>query len=138
MEEYKQKITELATGGRREGRAGSGTGRKEGRGGREMKTGKRKTEKQDKRTQENGKQKKQKTPKTETKPTERTLRMLLAQDLPGRLPSCTSYRILVGVWMVFSLVLGTVYRGNLTAALTLPKYPKRIETLKELVEGVER
>ncbi|XP_050696723.1 uncharacterized protein LOC126985611 [Eriocheir sinensis] len=64
--------------------------------------------------------------------------MLLGQDLPGPLPTYASYRVLVATWMVFSLVLGTVYRGNLTAAMTLPKYPKRIETVQELVKGVDR
>ncbi|XP_045129100.1 uncharacterized protein LOC123514904, partial [Portunus trituberculatus] len=69
---------------------------------------------------------------------DRTLRMLLGQDLPGRLPAAPSYRILVAAWMVFSLVFGTAYRGNLTAALTLPTYPRRIETLSDLVAYVDR
>lgn len=64
--------------------------------------------------------------------------MLLGQDLPGDMASYDSYRILVGAWLIFTVILGTVYRGNLMAAMTLPRYPKRIETLKELVKGVDR
>ncbi|KAG0729585.1 hypothetical protein GWK47_030010 [Chionoecetes opilio] len=69
---------------------------------------------------------------------DRTLRTLLAQDLPGPLPAAPPYRLLLGAWMLFALVFGAAYRGNLTAALTIPKYPKRIESLRELVAYVDR
>ncbi|XP_037782039.1 uncharacterized protein LOC119578542 [Penaeus monodon] len=42
-------------------------------------------------------------------------------------------RVLVMAWMIFAFIVGTAYRGNLTAALTLPKYPPRVETLLQLV-----
>ena len=64
--------------------------------------------------------------------------MLLGQNLPRRLPSISSSRVLVGAWLVFALIIGLAYRGNLTASLTLPKYPSRPETLSELVDAVDR
>ncbi|XP_050713412.1 uncharacterized protein LOC126996696 [Eriocheir sinensis] len=64
--------------------------------------------------------------------------MLLGQNLPRRLPSTSSSRVLLAAWLVFALILGVAYRGNLTASLTLPKYPSRTETIPQLVEAVER
>ncbi|XP_050712678.1 ionotropic receptor 93a-like [Eriocheir sinensis] len=64
--------------------------------------------------------------------------ILLGQSLLHRLPSFSSSRVLVAAWLVFALILGTVYSGNLTASLTLPKYPPRPETLPQLVEAVDR
>ncbi|XP_063886245.1 ionotropic receptor 93a-like [Scylla paramamosain] len=64
--------------------------------------------------------------------------MLLGQNLPRRLPTTSSSRILVGTWLMFALVIGLAYRGNLTASLTLPKYPPRPETLSQLVDTVDR
>ncbi|XP_071527026.1 ionotropic receptor 93a-like [Panulirus ornatus] len=64
--------------------------------------------------------------------------MLLGQSLPPRLPSTSSSRLLVAAWLVFAFIIGTVYRGNLTAHLTLPKYPPRPETVQELVDAVDK
>ncbi|KAK8397752.1 hypothetical protein O3P69_004503 [Scylla paramamosain] len=64
--------------------------------------------------------------------------MFLAQSLPHRLPSTSSSRVLVGTWLLFSLILGLSYRCNLTASLTIPKYPPRPETIPQLVETVDR
>ncbi|XP_071527035.1 ionotropic receptor 21a-like [Panulirus ornatus] len=64
--------------------------------------------------------------------------MLLGQNLPRRLPSTSSSRLLVAAWLVFAFIIGTVYRGNLTAHLTLPKYPPRPETAEQLVKVVDR
>ncbi|XP_071527024.1 ionotropic receptor 93a-like [Panulirus ornatus] len=64
--------------------------------------------------------------------------MLLGQSLPPRLPTTSSSRLLVAAWLVFAFIIGTVYRGNLTAHLTLPKYPPRPETLQELVATADR
>ncbi|KAK3884237.1 hypothetical protein Pcinc_011513 [Petrolisthes cinctipes] len=64
--------------------------------------------------------------------------MLLGQNLPSRLPVTTSSRVLVAAWLVFALILGSAYRGNLTASLTIPKFPPRIESLAHLVIGVDR
>ncbi|XP_063886457.1 uncharacterized protein LOC135114485 [Scylla paramamosain] len=63
--------------------------------------------------------------------------MLLGQNLPRRLSNTSSSRVLVAAWLVFALILGLAYRGNLTASLTLPKYPPRPETLKEIVDNVD-
>ncbi|XP_063886442.1 uncharacterized protein LOC135114471 [Scylla paramamosain] len=63
--------------------------------------------------------------------------MLLGQNLPRRLSYTSSSRVLVAAWLVFALILGVAYRGNLTASLTLPKYPPRPETLKEIVDSVD-
>ncbi|KAK8396605.1 hypothetical protein O3P69_004944 [Scylla paramamosain] len=59
----------------------------------------------------------------------------LSQNLSKKLPHSNSSRSLVAAWLVFVLVVGTVYRGNLTAALTLPKYPPRTETVQQLVDS---
>ncbi|XP_045111733.1 uncharacterized protein LOC123504892 [Portunus trituberculatus] len=64
--------------------------------------------------------------------------MFLAQSLPHRLPRTFSSRVLVGTWLLFSLILGLSYRCNLTASLTIPKYPPRPETIPQLVETVDR
>ncbi|XP_045111732.1 glutamate receptor 2-like [Portunus trituberculatus] len=64
--------------------------------------------------------------------------MFLAQSLPHRLPWDSSSRVLMAAWLVFALILASAYRGNLTAALTLPKYPTRPETISQLVDTVER
>ncbi|KAK8397753.1 hypothetical protein O3P69_004504 [Scylla paramamosain] len=64
--------------------------------------------------------------------------MFLAQSLPHRLPEGSSSRILIAAWLAFALILGFAYRGNLTAALTIPKYPPRPETLPQLIDAVER
>ncbi|XP_071545448.1 ionotropic receptor 21a-like [Panulirus ornatus] len=63
---------------------------------------------------------------------------LLGQNISQWLPRASSSRVLVAAWLVFAFIIGTVYRGNLTAALTLPKYPPRPETLEELVNYVDR
>ncbi|KAG7163521.1 Ionotropic receptor 93a-like 2 [Homarus americanus] len=64
--------------------------------------------------------------------------ILVGQNLPQQLPPITSGRLLVVAWLVFALIIGTVYRGNLTAALTLPKYPPRPETVEQLVDTVHK
>ncbi|XP_042231760.1 ionotropic receptor 93a-like [Homarus americanus] len=64
--------------------------------------------------------------------------MLLGQNLPRRLPTVISSRVLVASWLMFALIIGSTYRGNLTAFLTLPKYPPRAETTQELARVAER
>ncbi|XP_042873752.1 ionotropic receptor 93a-like [Penaeus japonicus] len=63
---------------------------------------------------------------------------LLNQSMNQLHPKSNSSRLLLGAWLLFTFILGTAYRGNLTAALTLPKYPPRPETLQELVKAVGR
>lgn len=66
------------------------------------------------------------------------VRIFLGQNLPHHLPSTSASRVLVSTWLVFALIFGTAYRGNLTAHLTLPKYSARPETLPQLVDAVQR
>ncbi|KAF2344678.1 Ionotropic glutamate receptor, partial [Trinorchestia longiramus] len=42
--------------------------------------------------------------------------------------------VMVSAWLVFSLIVETAYRSNLTAHLTAPVYNARAETLPDLVE----
>lgn len=64
--------------------------------------------------------------------------MLLGQSLSHHLFKTSSSRILLAAWLVFAIILGSAYSGNLTATLTLPKYPPRPETLKQLVDAADR
>lgn len=67
------------------------------------------------------------------------LSLLLSQSVIHRhLPSTHAGRVLVGTWLVSSLVIGTAYRGSLIAFLTLPKYPQRAETIEELVNAADK
>ncbi|XP_071547698.1 ionotropic receptor 93a-like [Panulirus ornatus] len=67
-----------------------------------------------------------------------TLGILMEENLSKRLPRSNSGRVLLAGWLIFAFIIGTIYRGNLTAALTLPKYPPRPETLEQLVSYVDR
>nr|XP_053641792.1 glutamate receptor-like [Cherax quadricarinatus] len=62
---------------------------------------------------------------------------LLGQGTKKQLPESSSSRLLLVIWLVFAFIVSNVYRGNLTAALTLPKYPPRPETLEQLVKVVD-
>ncbi|XP_071527027.1 ionotropic receptor 93a-like [Panulirus ornatus] len=64
--------------------------------------------------------------------------ILVGQNLPLRLPNADTSHMLLTLWLLFALIMGLVYRGNLTAALTLPKYPPRPETIEQLVNTVDR
>ncbi|XP_063845577.1 ionotropic receptor 93a-like isoform X2 [Scylla paramamosain] len=67
------------------------------------------------------------------------VRTLLGQNLTvGCRSMGTRARLVLGAWLIFALVIGAAYRGNLTAFLTIPKYPPRPETLPQLVEVVDR
>ncbi|ROT75896.1 Variant Ionotropic Glutamate Receptor [Penaeus vannamei] len=69
--------------------------------------------------------------------TEVVLGSLLGQSIVQRTASSSGYRVLVATWLIFAFIVGTAYRGNLTAALTLPAYPPRPETIAQLVKAVE-
>lgn len=58
---------------------------------------------------------------------------LLDEAIPGELPRNTSTRLVLTAWLVFTFIVGTVYRSNLTAYLTIPKYPPRAETFADLL-----
>lgn len=57
---------------------------------------------------------------------------LLDEAIPGELPRRSSTRVVLASWLVFAFIVGTIYRGNLTASLTVPTYPSHAETLAEL------
>lgn len=59
---------------------------------------------------------------------------ILNETIPGELPRRSSTRVLLAAWFIFAFIVGNVYRGNLTASLTVPKYPPRAETLDQLVD----
>nr|XP_053641793.1 uncharacterized protein LOC128695317 [Cherax quadricarinatus] len=63
---------------------------------------------------------------------------LLGQSTKKQLSESSSSRLLLVTWLVFAFIVSNVYRGNLTAALTLPKYPARPETLEQLVKVVDK
>lgn len=64
--------------------------------------------------------------------------MLLSQSIQLKISGFSSIRILVAVWLTLSIIFATAYQGNLTASLTLPKYPPRPETVPQLVTAVKR
>ncbi|XP_066980161.1 ionotropic receptor 93a-like [Macrobrachium rosenbergii] len=63
--------------------------------------------------------------------------MFFSQSLCD-LPTTLSSRVLVLSWLIFAFIIGTAYRGNLTAFLTIPKYPPRIDTLEQLADSTAR
>ncbi|MPC43323.1 Glutamate receptor 1 [Portunus trituberculatus] len=63
--------------------------------------------------------------------------IFLGQGLPYWLSSSSSSRVVVTTWLIFAFIIATAYRSNLTAALTLPKYSSRPETLQEIVDTVD-
>ncbi|XP_068219629.1 ionotropic receptor 93a-like [Palaemon carinicauda] len=63
--------------------------------------------------------------------------MFLSQSL-GNLPTTHSSRMLIVTWLIFAFIVGTAYRGNLTAFLTIPKYPPKIDTLEQLADSKSR
>ncbi|XP_042231336.1 ionotropic receptor 93a-like [Homarus americanus] len=64
--------------------------------------------------------------------------ILLGQSLPQRLCKTNPSRVMVAAWLVFAFIIGTAYRGNLTAFLMLPELAPRPETIEELVAAVDR
>ncbi|KAK7085878.1 hypothetical protein SK128_006581, partial [Halocaridina rubra] len=61
-------------------------------------------------------------------------RILLCQSVSDqRIPATSSARVLVVTWLIFTFIIGSAYRGNLIGFLTIPKYPKRPETLAEMI-----
>ncbi|KAG7154182.1 Glutamate receptor ionotropic, delta-2-like 25 [Homarus americanus] len=62
------------------------------------------------------------------------LRAVVNHSLPV-LPTAQWQRVLVGVWWVYCFILTTAYTANLIAFLTIPVFPKRIQTLEELAQS---
>lgn len=65
---------------------------------------------------------------------QQVLGTLLAQNFSLRLPAASSTRILAASWLIVAFILGSAYRGNLTAFLTIPKHPPRVEGLRDLLQ----
>ncbi|XP_068241248.1 ionotropic receptor 93a-like isoform X2 [Palaemon carinicauda] len=63
---------------------------------------------------------------------------LFGQGMSDKASQSHSSRLLFASWLVFAFIVGTAYRGNLTASLTAPKYPARVETLEQLVTAGAR
>ncbi|XP_047482777.1 glutamate receptor ionotropic, delta-1-like [Penaeus chinensis] len=59
---------------------------------------------------------------------------LVSQSSSGRGYDTSSTRVLFATWLIFSFIVSTAYRGNLTAFLTIPKYPDRPETLEQFIQ----
>ncbi|XP_066984761.1 ionotropic receptor 21a-like [Macrobrachium rosenbergii] len=64
--------------------------------------------------------------------------VVLLMSLSNKLSAADSFRVLTTSWLVFAFIIGTAYRGNLTAWLTLPKYPPRAETISDLIRVADR
>ncbi|ROT67309.1 Variant Ionotropic Glutamate Receptor [Penaeus vannamei] len=62
-----------------------------------------------------------------------TLSILLAQSLP-KTTRDTSLRVIMGLWLIGALIVGSVYRSNLKAMLTLPKLRLPFDSLDDLVK----
>ena len=45
------------------------------------------------------------------------------------------FRVVIAVWILYCLVIGSSYTGNLRAFLITPTFTKPINTLKEVVES---
>ncbi|XP_042876367.1 glutamate receptor ionotropic, delta-1-like [Penaeus japonicus] len=63
---------------------------------------------------------------------------LVSQSSSGREYDTSSTRVLFATWLIFSFIVSTAYRGNLTAFLTIPKYPDRPETLEQFISTEAR
>ncbi|KAK7073922.1 hypothetical protein SK128_008435 [Halocaridina rubra] len=59
------------------------------------------------------------------------------QGLTMNLYTTFSSKVVVTVWLFFSLILVTVYKGNLIASLVTPRYPFRPDFFEELIGRVE-
>lgn len=64
--------------------------------------------------------------------------LLVGQDLSERLTGSSSRRVVVATWLIFCYVVVSIYNGNLTASLTLPKPPPRAQTVAQLDAATDR
>ncbi|XP_042234601.1 glutamate receptor 4-like [Homarus americanus] len=60
--------------------------------------------------------------------------VLLAQSVPWQ-PAGDSVRVMTGMWLLVTFILGTVYRSNLKAMLIIPKISLPFDNLEELVDS---
>ena len=52
-----------------------------------------------------------------------------------QMPDSGMVRLAVGLWLLASLIISTVYRSNLKAMLIIPKLELPFDSLEELVES---
>lgn len=64
--------------------------------------------------------------------------LMMGQSFSFKPSSAFSSRILMASWLVLVVIFLWSYGSNLTAALTLPKYPARPETIRDLVQTAEK
>ncbi|KAK8389186.1 hypothetical protein O3P69_020868 [Scylla paramamosain] len=62
------------------------------------------------------------------------LRPVLSHALP-RLPMRHSQRVFIAAWWLACLILTTAYTANLIAFLTIPLYPKQLQTVEQLAKS---
>lgn len=63
------------------------------------------------------------------------LRSIFNNSWP-RLPLISHLQILITFWFFFCMIIIYAYTANLVAVLTVPVYPKRIQTVKQLAESL--
>ncbi|KAK8388725.1 hypothetical protein O3P69_020610 [Scylla paramamosain] len=62
------------------------------------------------------------------------MRPVLSHSLP-RLPETNNQRVFIATWWLVCFIITIAYTANLIAFLTIPLYPKKLQTLKELAES---
>ncbi|XP_037795084.1 ionotropic receptor 21a-like [Penaeus monodon] len=62
------------------------------------------------------------------------LRAMFNNSIP-RLPKAQWQRLFVGSWWLYCFIVTTAYTANLIAFLTIPVFPGRIQTVKQLAES---
>ncbi|XP_047499547.1 ionotropic receptor 21a-like [Penaeus chinensis] len=65
------------------------------------------------------------------------LRAMFNNSIP-RLPKAQWQRLFVGSWWLYCFIVTTAYTANLVAFLTIPVFPARIQTVKQLAESSYR
>ncbi|GFY53868.1 hypothetical protein TNIN_35501 [Trichonephila inaurata madagascariensis] len=48
------------------------------------------------------------------------------------------WKFVIGSWLVFAVILSSIYSGTLLSFLAVPSEPKTVETFEELSEAVAR
>ncbi|XP_069165572.1 glutamate receptor isoform X1 [Procambarus clarkii] len=64
-----------------------------------------------------------------------TLSVLLSQDTGRPHTSSWSVRLVVGMWLLVSLILGTIYRSNLRAMLITPHIELPFDNIEQLIHS---
>nr|XP_027215329.1 ionotropic receptor 21a-like [Penaeus vannamei] len=62
------------------------------------------------------------------------LRAMFNNSIP-RLPKAQWQRLFVGTWLLYCFIVSSAFTANLVAFLTIPIFPERIQTVKELAKS---